>query len=259
MGEIPRNQERKNLNKIETLKEKGVVYFDVGLTSGEENARQEIRVENEAIRTMEDETLEFSYYGPINNELMKELTDYFGKLGGNSKEIINNISSLVIRVAEITQKDFNGESCWVNIRTTLPNNKYDIPRWHTDGRYFEHKPEEKVYKLVFTIKGSPTRFAEKTDSDNYDRIEGGYSDNYESNFKNNPEEYKKEDIRIRKELMSTVKEIDPPNNEQAVMYLVDSKDAKVHSEPKMNEPRVFMQILVGSKDQINEWKGNWKE
>jgi hypothetical protein len=56
--------------------------------------------------------------------------------------------------------------------------------------------------------------------------------------------------------MATVKEIEPPTSEQAVMYLVGDKDAKVHSEPVMDKPRIFMQVLVGSKEQIDEWRGN---
>ncbi|MDO8530361.1 MAG: hypothetical protein Q7S10_03095 [bacterium] len=235
----------KSLDKMEVLKEKGLVYFDIGLTSEEKSSRQEIKIENEP----ED----FSYYGPVNDELIKKLTDYFGKLGANSQEIVDSISGLVSRLAKDTQKELNADSAWVNIRTSLPNNEYDIPRWHKDAGFF--KDDEKAYKLVFNIKGAPTRFAQAVDPEGYDLLEQEDAINNSIYPDESSEEFKKENIRIRKGLMATVKEAEPPNNEQAVIYCVNNReDSKIHSEPKINEPRIFMQVLFGSEKQISEWE-----
>jgi hypothetical protein len=40
-----------------------------------------------------------------------------------------------------------------------------------------------------------------------------------------------------------------------VVYFVGNKDAVVHSEPDITEPRIFIVVLPGSNEQIEEWKG----
>src|SRR5205814_1705228 len=112
----------------------------------------------------------FEYYGPVRDELIQRLTDYFSKVGTNPEETIREVGGLVARITENTIKDFGKDSAWVNVRTTLPNNEFNIPRWHVDGGYFKHEPEDKVYKLVFTIKGPPTRFAEKQDTERFEKL-----------------------------------------------------------------------------------------
>lgn len=139
------------------------------------------------------------------------------------------------------QKDFNKESVWVMVRVTLPNNEFDIPRWHKDGYYIES--EEKTYKLVFTVKGAPTRFAEMTDVGKYKELE----------------KYEEDDIEIRKKFMSAVKETDPISKDQATMYLVGGEDAKVHSEPPIDAPRIFMSVVPGSREQIEKFKERYEK
>jgi len=151
------------------------------------------------------------------------------------------------------QRDFNAEACWVNLRASLPNNEFDLVRWHKDQGYFEDN--EKAYKLVFPIMGLPTRFAEAIDAERYDQLDKECGMNNTTNYNINPEEFKKEDIRIRTELMATVQEMQPPGSDQAVIYCVNNdKDSKIHSEPKIDNPRIFMQVLPGSEKQIGEWK-----
>ncbi len=238
--------------KLETLKEKGVVFFDAGLTAQERESAQGIKIENGPS--------EFNYYGPINQQLLRELTDYFAKLGNNSAETIDAISGLVNRIADNTAKDFNKDSVWVNVRTSVQSDEHDIPRrWHRDGQYFtpEEKDgeKEKSYKLVFTIKGPSTRFAEKIDPERFEQLERRGMENYDANHNDNYQKYEQEEIKIRQELATVIREIDPSTNEQAVLYLVGDNDAKVHAEPTMDSPRIFIQVLPGSKDQISEWKG----
>lgn len=236
---------------INILNEKHILILDVDLNSAEQKSIAKMRIENEKIRTDKD-LQEFNHFGLIDDGLIGKLAGYFEKLGNNSEETIRGISGLVVRIGGNMAQGLHKEASWVCVRTSLPSDEYDIPRWHTDHRYF--KSEEPIYKLVFTIKELPTRFAEKIDIEKYRQAGAGYSRNYGLNFQNNPEEFKKEDMRIRKEIIPTVKEIGPFSKEQAVIYLVGNKDAKVHSVPKIDQPRIFMSVVVGSFDEINEWK-----
>lgn len=44
------------------------------------------------------------------------------------------------------------EYFWITIRATLPNNEFDIPRWHKDGKYFRGTTEE-TPKFATVLKG----------------------------------------------------------------------------------------------------------
>jgi hypothetical protein len=45
----------------------------------------------------------------------------------------------------------------MDIRDSMPNNDYDIPRWHKDGNFFPHNKEEtSTSKFVTVMKGPGT-------------------------------------------------------------------------------------------------------
>jgi len=240
--EKPKN----NKDKIELLKERNIISFDIGLTAEEKDSIDELRIETQLPQ--------FNSYGPINDEAIETLTAYLSGLGKNSEETKISISKLVARIAEGMIKDFDAESAWVMLRSFLPNDKFKIPRWHKDGSYFASK--ERVYKLIFSIKGAPTRLGEATDAEKFEQLEKEGLENLVTNriSGDNPKKFEDEDIRIRKELASVVKEIEPLEVGHAAMYLIGDKDAVIHSEPLIDEPRIFMSVIVGSQDQINEWK-----
>jgi len=223
------------LDKMKILEEKGMISFDVELTPEEREDIQEIKIEKEL--------KQFNYYGPANEKLIRELNTYFGQLENNPQKLLNTISGIVAKAAQDMQKEFNKESVWTMVRVTLPTHEFDIPRWHTDGKYFTSN--EKTYKLVFTIKGASTRFAEKTDPDKFEELTakdpGG------------------ENTQIKKELETTVQETEPISKDKTVIYLVGDKNAKVHSEPIMDESRIFISVVPGSLEQIEELKKRWEE
>ncbi|MSU60323.1 MAG: hypothetical protein EXS52_00190 [Candidatus Staskawiczbacteria bacterium] len=97
------------------------------------------------------------------------------------------------------------------------------------------------------------------DAEKFEELEKQGMANYDLHYKSDRKKYEEDEVRIRKELALVVREIDPPNNEQAVLYLVGDKDAKVHAEPKMEEPRIFIQVLAGSKEQIEEWESSYED
>lgn len=248
MSELSEKQEDPK-DKIETLKEKGIVSFDVELTHEERDSIEKIEIKNELPQ--------FNYYGPANESLVQELTTHLNQLEGNTEEVISRISRLVAKVAEGMQKDFNQEAAWVMVRVTIPNNEFDIPRWHQDGAYLRSKEGrfQSGYKLVFTVKGAPTRFAEITDAERYRQLDEESTTNHRLHYDSNQKKYNEEDLRIRNkpDWEIAVKETGPISKVQAVIYFVGHKDAKVHSEPPMETPRIFMSVVTGSLEQIEEF------
>ena len=243
------------IDKMEALKEKGLVYFDVDLTDKEKEVAQEIKIE---------QSKEFDYFGPLNEDLIKNLAEYFSQLGKNSSETANILSEFVARMAEETKREFNAEWVWVNLRTTLPTHEYDLARWHKDGGYFQS--DEEFYKFVFPIKGLPTRFAKVAEGKEaeYEKLqqEDGKNNTKLFNEEINEEEFERENTRIRKALILVVEEIESPGNEQAALYAVNNRQtSKIHSEPPMNNEngRIFLQVLPGPKEKIEEWQRRCEE
>lgn len=225
---------------IETLEERGIAYLDINLTPQEQHSREEVKIEHGLAP--------FDYYGPVDSTFVEAIHAHLSQLKGNSEETIQSLTQLITRVAQEAQTILEREAAWVTVRVTKPNHKFDTPRWHQDGGYFAS--EEKTYKLVFTVKGAPTRFAEITEPTRFHELQRESSDNFIRNQASR-EEYEAHDQAIRHQMTETVKEIQPHDPNQAAIYLVGDEQAKVHSEPPLEEPRIFMSVVPGSVEEIN--------
>lgn len=242
------HEEERRRDKMEILREHGLVSFDVAITPEEKKVIAEVNVEKELPQ--------FDYYGSVNEELVRNLIVYLSGLGENSPEIVGTLSHLVARVAEIASNDLGKESAWVMVRTSLPHDDFTIPRWHSDGKYFDS--EDETYKLVMTIKGALTRFGETKDLGVFEEIMKEVSRNHDLHS-DDSETFEREDLRLRKELDAIVQEIHPSQQGEAVYYLVGNRDAQIHSEPKIDTPRIFMSVVAGSTDQINQLRQRWSK
>ena len=234
---------------MEILKEQGIIALDVGLTEEERKSMQEVKIEKEIP--------DFDYYGPVSDELIKKLSTHLGGIAENSEGIKDTIARFVAKVAESTIKGFNQESAWIAVRFSLPNNEYEVPRWHRDGAYF--KPfDGETYKLVMTLKGAQTRFAGTINEERFNQLDLETAKN-NSLVRENEEKFKKEDIRLRKELDLVVKEIEPCKEGQAAVFLGQRNHGKIHSEPHILEPRIFMSVIPASREQIDELRKRWED
>jgi hypothetical protein len=121
---------------------------------------------------------------------------------------------------------------------------YLIPRFHTDGRFFNinDKNNNGQTKFITTLKGAGTIFvdANKEIRDIY------------NNFRDNNID---KDIEYRSKLMNLLKntnKINLKNNEGAIFKSFDRNLAAIHSEPHITEPRIFLSIMPGNEEEINE-------
>ena len=63
---------------------------------------------------------------------------------------------------------------WISIRSSILNNKFDIPRWHYDGFYFSNVDNQA--KFAFVLKGPGTLFIKKSKKviESYNKIQDKY-------------------------------------------------------------------------------------
>jgi hypothetical protein len=81
------------------------------------------------------------------------------------------------------------------------------------------------------------------------------TDDYKKGISN--EIYNKYRILFAK-AFEKIKVIQTKNNEGCIFYNVpDGDGGALHSEPKINEPRLFISILPSSKENIEELKNRW--
>ena len=233
-------------NKKEGLHGSNLICLDVNLSN------KEIECLNDL--TIERELDQFNYYGDVGDELNEHLLKYLSSIGTNTEANIDCVANLVYRISEGMMKGFDKESVWTMLRVTLPNDNYGIPRWHSDGRYFDTK--EKVHKMAITLKGPLTLFGRVTDSEKYEALKSENNKNFQENIlaHKNQNKFKDEDLRIRKKLLNVIETIRSCDRGCAGIYLVGDDSADIHSEPKLTTSRLFLSVLTGSLSQIKEWE-----
>ncbi len=226
---------------LETLKEKNVAAMDLQFSEEEKEAIRQFQITND---------IDFEVYDFGEGNLVLSLKTQLEEIGVNEPEVVLELARIIAKRAEGFKDLLAKEALNITVRATLPHEYNDIPRWHDDGMYFTQEPDEKVYKMVFPVIGAKTLFGEVLDKEKYDALLQQSFTNHRMNL--SEEDAWEEDLRIRKELDAVVKPISVTTKEQAAVFLVGHNEATIHSEPPVSEPRIFVAVLVGSKEQIRE-------
>jgi hypothetical protein len=202
----------------------------------------------------------FNFYGDKDNFSDDKLNTFLTNIGPNDDiSILNNIINKLIN--KIT-KAYNTNYIWITIRITLPNHIFDIKRWHKDGPFFTNPERINQTKFVTVLKGPGTLF--HTKSKLIDELYGKYrlkkfAEYDKLNIINTIDQTI--EMKYRKIFISKFKHIKYKQlkNNQGLIFITgnnynDVKDGLLHSEPKADEPRFFISILPGTKEEITKLK-----
>jgi len=205
----------------------------------------------------------YHYMGNKNN--MKNLNTFLNKLGTNDKECITILEKAIEKILDNVLLAYEKEYYWIDIRVTLPNNDFDIPRWHKDGPFF--RLNKKSPKFATILKGPGTLLIKSTKKTNeiYNDIKKKINDDINKLNKINitKEDHNKIDNKYRPIFAKALKNrkiIQPKNNECIIFHPQITRfknDGALHSEPKMDTPRIFISILPGIKEDIEELNKRW--
>ena len=221
---------------VNILKHDRIVSIDLQLTPEEEIARKQLNINVESVLG------NFLFWGKVNDkDLLKNLELYINTIGKNDAKVSKVISQLLVRIAGHITGYFGTEYAWIETKTFISNKTFVVPRWHVDDKFF--KPHT-AYKLVWAVKGAQTRFGTTKNLDEFNaltvqEIQAGHGTD--------------ENIRVRKSIDSLVDEIHAPRKDTAVLYRSGGKDPFIHSEPHMDENRLFIAVVPGTKEEIGEW------
>jgi hypothetical protein len=199
----------------------------------------------------------FSHFGSYEKLLTKNMNKFLSEIGNNNPKVVNNLEKIIIKMVKKVLQGYKTDYFWIDIRVTLPNNDFNKTRWHKDLNLFIKNSDDKTTKFATVLKGPGTLLLKPTKSINkiYRKIHD--KQRLERKYKS-----QKEQIEINKKYRTiyakefdTKKIIQPGNNQGVIFYTgfdVNTMTGAIHSEPIMDEPRMFISITPNSKENIEE-------
>lgn len=188
----------------------------------------------------------FNYYGIFDSRIKNEMDTFLGQITDDSKKIAQIINKVANGYTYATKKNY----IWLTIRIQHPQDDYDIPRWHTDGYFYnslEYSQKNlSQIKLAGILTGPLTLF--KTDDQ---KMFLKYQQLWDNLYKT--KECYQKDMENRKIIDSELKDYETvtPKKGQVAIFKVGLNGA-MHSEPKIDTNRLFYSILSGTKEEIKD-------
>lgn len=205
----------------------------------------------------------FNYFGVFNNSKIHQMISSFVQTLNNDTKKSNLIADLLVeKIIKPLLEATNSDSLWFIIRIMYPQSEYYVPRWHSDGLYYDinKKINNKIQiKLAGVLRGPGTLFKNSND-EMRNKFWVLYKKLYQNFGGRNFDRQKDEENRkiIATELKN-YPEVQPNNNQVAIFVVGDQNMAAIHSEPLIDNKRFFFSIVPGNRSQIEELAINWNE
>ena len=203
---------------------------------------------------------DFSYFGSYEN--LKNINKFLSTLGDNNMVLVNKMEKIIHNITKKVLKGYNMKHFWMDIRVTMPCNNYDMPRWHKDGPFFTNDINEKnTSKFVTVFKGPGTLLIKGTKRviEIYNKVREKQSN--EMRLCSTIEEQFKVADSYRPIFAKEFSEepiIQVKNNEGLVFFTgTPINIGALHSEPKLDKPRMFISILPSTEENIMGLKKRW--
>lgn len=191
-----------------------------------------------------------------------EVKEFLAGLGNNVETSVQ-VSAIIEKCVKASLAASGKEAAWVTLRASVPNKEFDSPRWHTDG-YFYAPYQGQQYKIAMVLKGPQTLFYPLADKDRkwFDAVQRSTQPIYHKDGSIDKEATFQAMVKPRQLLADSLdkKNIVSGAFGQGVIFAVGSDDVvAVHSEPPIQEERLFLSIVPGSPLQIQELQQRWKK
>ena len=235
---------------IANLGEDGFAFFNLHLTEAEMNAIYTFSIQGDG---------DYNYYSDL-DRLQTELPDRSALVGQGD---VASIAAIIHRVALQVIEASGKETALVIVRISTPNSHYDVPRWHVDGSYYPGS----WLKFAATLIGNPTLFyqmqpEQKSQFDAYMRksaeIYRQALDSHGEITTSNRDDLLLAERRALCALFTNQLITGKPG-EGAFFRVADRNTPAVHSEPKIDGPRLFFSVLPGTEEEIAQYKNRCLE
>lgn len=222
--------------------DKPFVIYDLQLTQKEAESLSMLEVNS---------TGEYNHYGTVDT-LNNEVSIFIEKLG-NTCDVSAQISKVIMRLLQESVNASKYQSFWIALRASTAHSGFDTPRWHTDGEFYDSNAKQ--YKIAIVLKGAQTLFYDlpKENREWFNNLQNHAGIFNEDGFLN--KELTLDSMEASRKIIASAldnKKAISAKFGQGSIFLVGSNFAAVHSEPPIHEPRLFLSIVLGTKEQIKQ-------
>lgn len=229
------------------------VLFGLPLTESEKDCLHQLQVNSNN---------SYDHYGNFDS-LNDEISAFIEALG-NTNDLSDSISQIITKLVEESLKGSGQQFAWVTLRASTETHEFDLPRWHADGRFYESDINQ--YKIAMALEGHGTLFYDLPEDmrEWFNAIENEAADKviYNDNGTINGDatlEARLESRQILAEKLNDKERIISAKFGQGAVFLVGDDYAAVHSEPQIDRPRLFLSIVPGDKQHIQDLRKNFEE
>lgn len=213
-----------------------------------------------------ENTVSYTNYGDNN---LDDLKDYLKTIGSNSDEDINLMDKTIKDLTEVIMNSVDKKytNHWLIVRTGGPQEEFNIKRWHCDDNYFEKMDRGKhrldVVKFITILQGPGTFFI-KTTPKQRDSLTSIKSEELEKSKMRDPSIKipTRFDMEYRKAIDSRIEGIRVQSEKyQGAIFVSNVNNINVcgiHSEPKIDGPRMLFSIVPCTKEEAEFHKSSHK-
>ena len=229
--------------------DKSHVFVNLNLSNDDKQVIKSLSVKNQ---------FNFSYFGFFHpDQIKKSITKYLIKVG-NDPIISQKSASVILKIIKsyliVTDKEY----LWFDMRSSNPNNFFDMPRWHVDGPMYNPeyyiKNDLPQFKLAGVLIGPTTLFK----LDNKEMLES-YREAFSFAHKNFDKSATMEKRKFINDKLDKYESHQPANDEASIFIVSSKNKSAVHSEPPVNKDRIFYSVVSGTRDEILDLTQHWNE
>jgi hypothetical protein len=236
---------------LSLVQDRSFAFFDLGLSHEHIDLLKNLSIDISAKSAMNN-------YGDLET-LASQVCDYLKTLG-NCDADAQAASQIIYSIVSRDIAACGMQTGWVTLRAFNPNNLYDLPRWHTDGSFYDG-PNHLCYKLAYIFQGAPTLLLEVPDDVKAEMLSIQSKSGVTSAQVKNLSRKELDDLMYasKVKLAALLAQYTPSQvpADSGIIFITGDRDRKraaIHSEPPMHENRLFMSIVPGSFQQIEQWR-----
>jgi len=230
--------------------------FDINYTEQEQESIDNFKIENKHY--------EYTHIGSLSD--INDLNTFLSNIGANRTEDIVNLEQIILNLIKKVLEGYDMTHFWLIVRVSKrPSNISYIPRWHRDGSYFYR--DNITPKFATVLKGPGTVFIKSSTSSSeiFNKIED--EENKERKTKrdrpNTPFTHQEQEEINKKyhdiyasSLLEPDHMVQSGKNQGVIFFPGYVRDVigAIHSEPKIDDDRIFISIVPGTKENVEEYK-----
>lgn len=185
-------------------------------------------------------------YMHIGDENIQDLELFLESIGSNTKSEIKSMSKIINKILNVLIKGYEAKYFIFEIRVSLPNDMYKIPRWHIDGTFMNSSTTKfiTVFKGPGTLSMYENEKASELIKNNYQE----YIDESKKAQSNN--NYMKIIKKYKKILANKLKkyEFTQLENSQGLIFNLNTH---IHAEPNIDTERMVLIFNKVNKQDCN--------